>query len=52
MPTTGSRNTVAGIYESNCKDRERITMPLGHEFPPCPTCGNAVNWQLVDATKR
>jgi hypothetical protein len=52
MPPTDSTNRVAGIYESDCKDRERITMPLGHQFPPCPTCGKAVNWQLVVATKQ
>lgn len=52
MPRTGTKNTVAGIYVSDCADRERITMPLGHEFPPCPKCGKDVNWTLVEATKQ
>jgi hypothetical protein len=51
MPSTDDKNTVAGIYVSNCADVERITMPLGHEFPPCPKCGRAVQWTLVVATK-
>ena len=51
MPYTREKNTVAGIYESDCRDHERITMPLGHEFPPCPKCGHAVNWRLVVPTK-
>jgi hypothetical protein len=51
MPRTGDRNQVAGIYESTCGNRERITMPYGHEFPPCPTCRRAVYWRLVVATK-
>jgi hypothetical protein len=51
MPSTDDRNTVAGIYVSDCPDRERITMPLGHQFPPCPKCGHAVEWTLVVATK-
>ena len=51
MQHTGERNQIAGIYESTCKDRERITMPHGHVFPDCPKCGHAVNWQLVVATK-
>jgi hypothetical protein len=51
MPNTGDINRVAGIYQSTCRDRERITMPLGHKFPPCPNCGHDVSWQLVVPTK-
>jgi hypothetical protein len=51
MQRTGDKNQVAGIYQSTCKDRERITMPLGHEFPPCPRCGGNVGWQLAVPTK-
>jgi hypothetical protein len=51
MPKTGDTNRIAGIYEGTCGDRERITMPFGHEFPPCPTCKRAVYWRLIVATK-
>lgn len=51
MPSTDEKNTIAGIYISNCRDAERITMPLGHQFPPCPKCGKDVEWTLVVATK-
>lgn len=51
VPYTHDENKMAGIYVSNCADAERITMPLGHEFPPCPKCGRAVEWTLVVATK-
>jgi len=51
MPYTGTRNPISGIYETECKDRVRDSMPLGHVFPPCPKCGQAVNWRLVVATK-
>jgi hypothetical protein len=51
MPNTGDKNTTAGIYESTCGDKQRITMPLGHEFPDCETCKKAVGWTLVEATK-
>ena len=51
MQHTGDKNQIAGIYETADGDRERITMPYGHEFPPCPKCGRAVYWRLVVATK-
>jgi len=51
MQKTGDHNRIAGIYESTCGDRERITMPYGHEFPPCPKCQRAVSWTLIVATK-
>jgi hypothetical protein len=31
---------------------ERITMPLGHEFPDCRRCKQAVSWTLEEATKQ
>ena len=51
MAKTGEKNKIAGIYQGDCKDKEKITMPLGHEFPPCPKCRRSVNWTLVQATK-
>jgi hypothetical protein len=51
MPRTGAKNTVAGIYKCDSCG-ERITEPLGHEFPDCPKCKKAVNWTLVVATKK
>jgi predicted RNA-binding Zn-ribbon protein involved in translation (DUF1610 family) len=41
---------VAGIYKCDSCG-ERITMALGHEFPPCPSCKKAVSYSLVEATK-
>ena len=50
MAKTHDSNKVAGIYAcDNCG--ERITMPIGHEFPPCPGCGKAVTYTLVVPTK-
>ena len=50
MAKTGDSNTVAGIYRCDSCG-ERITMPLGHEFPPCPKEGTRVMYSLVTATK-
>jgi hypothetical protein len=50
MPRTGDSNTVAGIYKCDSCG-ERITMPLGHEFPPCPKEGKTTTYSLVMATK-
>jgi len=50
MPSTGSANTVAGIYACDSCG-EHVTMPLGHTFPPCPGCGKSVNYTLVTPTK-
>ena len=50
MAKTHDSNKVAGIYA--CDDcGERITMPIGHEFPPCPGCGKAVTYTLAVPTK-
>jgi hypothetical protein len=51
MPKTGEKCTVAGIYVSDCGDKQRITEPLGHVFPDCEKCKKAVGWTLVEATK-
>lgn len=32
MPYTRTRNTVSGIYETECKDRVRDAMPLVTSF--------------------
>jgi hypothetical protein len=51
VPRTGNTNIVAGIYSCDgCG--ERITMPLGHEFPDCRRCKQAVSWTLEEATKQ
>jgi predicted RNA-binding Zn-ribbon protein involved in translation (DUF1610 family) len=50
MTKTHDSNKVAGIYACDSCG-ERITMPIGHEFPPCPGCGKAVTYTLAVATK-
>jgi hypothetical protein len=52
MAKTDDINTVAGIYVSTDGCAERITVPLGHKFPPCPKCKKATSYRLVEATKR
>lgn len=50
MTRTHDSNKVAGIFACDgCG--ERITMPIGHEFPPCPGCGKAVAYTLAVPTK-
>jgi predicted RNA-binding Zn-ribbon protein involved in translation (DUF1610 family) len=50
MPSNGDTNQVAGIYSCDSCG-ERITMPLGHRFPPCPGCGGDGPYSLDVATK-
>jgi hypothetical protein len=52
MASTSEHNVVAGIYVTTDGCHERVTMPRGHVFPPCPKCGKATGYQLVDATKQ
>ena len=58
MPKNGENNLVAGIYSlekpcpKGCKKPERITMPLNHKFPLCPTCKGSVVWKLDEPTKK
>jgi hypothetical protein len=39
VPRTGTKNTVAGIYETTCPCRMRDAQPQGREFVTCPRCG-------------
>ncbi len=41
---------VAGIYRSDCADKERVTLAVGDRFPKCPSCRKAVCWTLAVAT--
>lgn len=51
---TGTRTdttcTTAGIYRSDCADKERVTVAVGDTFPRCPSCRKAVGWELAVAT--
>ena len=42
--------TTAGIYRSDCADRERVTLAVGDAFPKCPSCRKGVGWNLAAAT--
>lgn len=49
MPNTDDINTLAGIYHCTACGK-RVTMPLGHKFPPCEGCGGT-HFELDDPTK-
>ena len=40
MPSTGETCQVAGIYRviNHIRHPKEITMPKGHQFPPCSDC--------------
>jgi hypothetical protein len=48
---TDNACSVAGIYRSDCSDKERITVVVGDLFPKCPSCRKAVAWNLAVATQ-
>jgi hypothetical protein len=47
---TGGVCAIAGIYRSDCADRERVTLVESDTFPKCPSCRKAVGWTLAVAT--
>lgn len=53
MPYTGDTCQTAGIYKvvNHIKHPKEITMPNGHQFPPCSECKEKVQYELVKATQ-
>ena len=47
---TDNTCTTAGIYRSDCADKERVTLAVGDSFPRCPSCRKKVGWELAVAT--
>lgn len=45
MASTGQKCTASGVYK--CPAGHTIPLSEGETFPPCATCGKAVNWTLV-----
>ena len=44
---TGERCEIPGVYESDCRHRERKLIRQGEEFPYCMTGRHVVFWHLV-----
>jgi len=51
MPQTGNTAETSGIYSGDCGCRREIALSQGEKFPPCPSCKEAVNWTLKEATQ-
>ena len=43
---TGERCEIPGVYESDCRHRERKLIRQGEEFPYCMTGRHVVSWHL------
>jgi hypothetical protein len=50
MPSSSTKCTQSGIYQSSCSDRLQIALSKGDTFPPCRNHG-AITWTLIQATK-
>ena len=46
---TGERCQKKGLYETVCFDKFRQYFRKGETFPPCPSCGQSVDWTVVSA---
>ena len=51
VPYTHDHAAVAGIYVTADTCHARVTMAIGHEFPPCPKCGRSTTYTRVEAPK-
>ncbi len=44
---TGDRCEIPGLYEAECRHRERKLVRQGEAFPACMACRKVVFWNLV-----
>lgn len=51
MQKTGAICGEAGVYESDCPCKKRITLHVRQIFPGCDTCRTSVKWTLIGKEK-
>ena len=48
---TGERCEIPGMYESDCRHRERKLVRQGEEFPYCFPGRHIVSWRLIKSMR-
>ena len=47
MPRTGDKCERSGLYEGVDEHACRDAFDRGAKLPPCPDCGNSIEWKMV-----